>query len=177
MEDYEFTLVIDQRLTDDEIDALFDAGADDQTPERSQARTLLHFDRATDTLPHALVSALVDVERAGLTVSAIRTDDLVTPREIAARTRRSYEGVRLLAAGKRGPGGFPAPLQSEGWTLYSWSQVRDWFAHHPPGSARDAEDPSLEFDRVIAAADHLVRARALMRGVDLANGLDALLVA
>lgn len=85
--------------------------------------------------------------------------------------------MRLLAVGKRGPGGFPAPLQSEGWTLYSWSQVRDWFARHAPGSVRDTEERNLEFDRVIAAADHLVRARALMRGVDLARGLDGLLAA
>jgi hypothetical protein len=124
------------------------------------------------------------VEAAGLTVGSVRSEDLVTLREIAARTGRSYESVRLLAAGKRGPGGFPGPMSSAGWTLYSWAQVRPWFAHHIPAYPVDqelltAEQELLiaEHDRLIAAADHLVRARALMRGDRLADGLAALISA
>lgn len=41
----------------------------------------------------------------------------------------------------------------------------------------DQETETFESDRLIAAADHLVRARALMRGVDLAAGLAALVAA
>jgi hypothetical protein len=116
MSTYEFTFVVDHRLSEDEVDGLFD-GADDVTPEREQARTLLGFDREATSLAGALVSALRDVEAAGLTVGSVRSEDLVTLKEIAARTRRSYESVRLLAAGKRGPGGFPSPMSSAGWTL------------------------------------------------------------
>gem|GEM_PF-493863 len=176
MNTYEFTFVVDHRLNEDEVDGLFDR-ADDVTPEREQARTLLGFDRQATSLAEALVSALRDVEAAGLIVGSVRSEDLVTLKEIAARTRRSYESVRLLAAGKRGPGGFPGPMSSAGWTLYSWAQVRPWFAHHAPASSIDQDPLTLEHDRLIAAADYLVRARALMRGDHLADGLAALVSA
>jgi len=147
------------------------------TPEREQGRTLLGFDREAASLAEALVSALRDVEAAGLVVDSVRSEDLVTLKEIAARTGRTYESTRLLAAGKRGPGGFPGPMSSAGWTLYSWAQVRPWFARHAPASALDRELLTVEHDRLIAAADHLVRARALIRGDDLADGLAALISA
>jgi len=104
----------------DEVDALVDR-ADDVTPEHEQGRTLLGFDREATSLTEALVSALRDVEAAGLVVGSVRSEDLVTLKEIASRTGRTYESVRLLAAGKRGPGGFPGPMSSAGWTLYSWA--------------------------------------------------------
>ncbi len=173
---HEFTFVVDHRLSDDEIDVLFDR-LDDVTPEREQVRTLLGFDRAGESLAAALVSALHDVEAAGLVVGSVLSEDLVTLKEIAARTRRTYESVRLLAAGKRGPGGFPGPMSSHGWTLYSWTQVSEWLMRHYPSPVRGRELLTLEHDRIIAAADHLVRARALMRGNDLAADLAALLAA
>lgn len=176
MSTYEFTFVVDHRITDDEVDALFDQ-ADDVTPERERARTLLGFDRSAESLPQGLVSALHDVEAAGLVVSSVRSEDLVAPRQIAARTGRSYESVRLLANGQRGPGGFPAPLQTDGWMLYSWAQVRPWFARHYPRSDADRELLTIDRDRLIAAADHLLRARSLMRGDNLAAGLAALVAA
>jgi len=176
MRTYEFTFVVDHPLTDEEIDALFER-ADDVTPEQEQHRMLLGFDREAESLATALVSALGDVEAAGLTVGSVRSEDLVTLREIAARTSRSYEGVRMLAVGRRGPGGFPSPLESAGWTLYSWAQVRPWFTQHYPRPDQDTETETFEHDRLIAAADYLVRARALMRGDDLAAGLAALIAA
>jgi len=176
MKNCEFTLVVDHRLSDDEVDALFDR-VDDVTPEREFGRTLIGFDRKAASLAEALVSALRDVEAAGLIVSSVQSEDLVTLKEIAARTGRSYEGVRLLAAGQRGPGGFPSPMSSGGWALYSWAQVRPWFVTHAPESLVDDEPLNVEYDRLIAAADHLVRARALMRGDHLADGLAALLSA
>lgn len=176
MSTHEFTFVVDHRLSDEEIEALFDR-IDDVTPEREQARTLLGFDRAGDSLAAALVSALHDVESVGLAVGSVRSEDLVTLKEIGVRTRRSYESVRLLAAGRRGPGGFPGPMAADGWNLYSWAQVRQWFARHYPSSELDSELLTVEHDRLIAAADHLVRARALMLGDDLAAGLAALVPA
>ena len=176
MDAYEFTFVVDHRLSEEEIDGLFDR-ADDVTPEREQGRTLLGFDRTASSLAEALVSALQDVEAAGLIVGSLLSEDLVTLREIGARTGRSYESVRLLAAGKRGAGGFPGPMSSAGWTLYSWAQVRPWFSQNAPGSSLDKELLTTEHDRLIAAADHLVRARALMQGDHLADGLAALLSA
>lgn len=171
---HEFTLVLGRHPSDEEIDELFDAGCDDATPETTAADglALLRFDRDADTLAGALLSALRQVETVGLPVAAVQSDDLVTLREIASRTGRTYESVRLLASGKRGPGGFPPPLAAEGWALYSWSAVGPWFARHYPSVELDRQRLSTEYDRVIAAADHLVRARALLRDdQDLAAAL------
>lgn len=77
-------------------------------------------------------------------------------KEIAQRTRRSYESVRLLAAGKRGPGGFPAPMSTEQWALYSWTLVSGWFAEHYGSEEHN------RYDREIAAADYLLRARHMV---------------
>lgn len=172
MTTFEFTLLIDRELSDDEVEHLFDR-ADDVTPELGRGRTLLGFDRAADSLVDALVSALADVESLGLSASGVLSDDMVTLKEIATRTGRSYESARLLAQGKRGPGGFPAPISADRWAIYSWAEVRGWFAKNLPSTVHSGHEV-VEYDRLIAAADHLIRARALMRGDAQATGLTAL---
>ncbi|MDN5853766.1 MAG: hypothetical protein L0K86_13160 [Actinomycetia bacterium] len=159
---HEFVLVLDRRADDEEIDALFDAGCDDATPVREDGRTMLQFDRESESLVGALVSALYDVERAGLKVASVRSDDLVSLREIANRAGRSYESVRLLANGSRGSGGFPPPLSADNWVVYSWSQVGPWFARHLPETEGDHDYLNTPYDRILAAADHLVRAKAIL---------------
>ena len=49
--------------------------------------------------------------------------------DIARRVGRTRESVRLLVDGKRGPGGFPAPLGvvGEGIRVWPWSVVLEWF--------------------------------------------------
>ena len=172
MTTFEFTLLIDHELTDDEVEQLL-SRADDVTPELGRGRTQLGFDRDASSLVEALVSALADVEALGLTASGVLSDDMVTLKEIATRTQRSYESARLLAQGKRGPGGFPAPISADRWAIYSWAEVRAWFARCLPSSLHSGHDV-VEYDRLIAAADHLIRARALMRGDAHATGLAAL---
>jgi hypothetical protein len=163
MDRYEFTFMLDHALSDDETDTLYEAGGDDTTPEINQRAnsSLLHFDREAPSLGEALVSALHTVEAAGLRAVAVDSDDLVTLKDVAARTGRTYEGVRLLAAGQRGPGGFPPPMTTSGYALYSWAQVAAWFE-----ATFEEGAPAMpsHYDRVIAAADHLVRARALLAG-------------
>lgn len=168
---YEFTLVIDRPITDDEVDLLFAAGCDDASPEVDAVRTLLHFNRQHTTLVEAIASAVVDIEEAGLSAGGVGATDLVELPEIAVRVGRSRESVRLLAAGRRGPGGFPPARDG----FYSWTAVRAWFARYDPDAVGRPDDDTLEYDRIIAAADHVVRARALMGGH--ANDLVALLPA
>ena len=172
----EFTFVVDDVRNHDAVTALL-RGVHDVTVERGRGRTLLRFDREAASFADALVSALRDVERAGLVVGSVRHDDLVTLREIAARTGRTYESARLLASGERGRGGFPGPMSSQGWALYSWALVRPWFARQVRASTPDPEPRAVDRDRLIAAADHLVRARALMRGHDWAGRLADLVCA
>ena len=58
----------------------------------------------------AIISTVRDVEGVpGLRATGAGQEDLVSLLDIAHRAHRSREAVRLWAAGKRGPGGFPAP--------------------------------------------------------------------
>jgi hypothetical protein len=174
MSEDRFAFVVDHVLSEGEGNALR-GGVDGVMVERERARTMLVFDREAASLAEALVCALRDVERAGLVVGSVRSHDLVTLREIAARTGRTYEGARLPACGARGRGGFPGPMSSNGWALYSWAQVRSWFASPVRDRTLDREPQAVERDRLIAAADHLVRARGLMRGHDWADRLACLI--
>lgn len=154
---HEFVAHLDRQPTDHELDALFEAGLDDVTPEVGHGRAMLHVNREARTLAEAILSVVHQVAAAGLSVAGIGDDDAVSLKTIAGRVGRSYESVRLLATGKRGPGGFPAALASDGFSLYSWTSVSDWFdTHYQLGAT------ASEHARTIAAADHLLRARALL---------------
>ncbi|MER6991185.1 hypothetical protein ABT337_16575 [Saccharopolyspora hirsuta] len=158
MRNHEFTLILDREPDDAGLDALFEAGCDDGTVEIQTGVTLVHFTRDAPSLGRALVTAIQDCERAGFRVEGVQSDDLVPLRTIAERLGRTYESVRLLATARRGPGGFPAPLSSEGWSLYSWSQVADWSTRY-----LDARPAVNAFEIEIAATDHLVRARNMLQ--------------
>lgn len=160
MSHHEFTLVLDRTPTEDELDALYEAGLDDTTPEFGpRLAPMLHMHRDADSLASAIISAVSQAESAGFAVVGVRTENLVTLKTIGARTGRTYEAVRRLANGDRGPGGFPTPMSGDGYALYSWTEVARWFAEH-----YGIPDSTTQYDRIIAAADHLVRARRLMGG-------------
>jgi hypothetical protein len=151
----EFTAVLDRPVaTDEDHDRLFEAGLDDTSPEGS----LLHVHRRSESVAEAILSVVIDANKAGFTVVGLLNQDLVTLEQIATRTGRTYESVRKLRSGQRGPGGFPQPQSVGSFTLYSWSQVADWFRARlrVDLSANDAAD------QVLAAADHLLRARMLV---------------
>jgi hypothetical protein len=95
----------------------------------------------------------------------------VSLRDIAQSVGRTYESVRLLAAGRRGPGGFPAPLSAGQRALYSRAEVSAWFAIHYGTASAGA------YDRILAAADHLIRARRIMAGDERRAGMLKLVAA
>ena len=67
--------------------------------------------------------------------------------EIADRLERTRESVRLLITGKRGRGGFPAPISHsrDRGRLWRWSDVAEWL---------DALDPEeREAARFVTAAN------------------------
>lgn len=150
---YEFTLTVDRMPTDDEVDALFDLDEGDSTPEGGPSGAVVYVYREDTSLAAAIASGLRSVESVGLRVTGARSEDLVSLRDIAARTGRSYESVRLWAAGQRGGGGFPTPLSTGQWSLYSWAEVASWLGEH-----------DNEYDREIAAADYMLRARSMLAG-------------
>jgi len=58
-----------------------------------------------------VLSAIANIEEVkGTTVVRIADAGLASMADIAARTGRTRESVRLLISGERGPGGFPAPV-------------------------------------------------------------------
>lgn len=68
MSEWTFRLIIaGVELTDIDIDALFEAGCDDATFAKERDGSVLGlFDREADTPEAAVLSALVDVEAAGI---------------------------------------------------------------------------------------------------------------
>jgi hypothetical protein len=133
MKTFNFTLIFEglDELDEDAVGALFEAGCDDALFGERQSTPFGEFDREASDFSSAVLSAIHTVENVvpELRVARVEPDDLVTLSVIAERTERSRESVRLLASGKRGPGGFPEPLA---WIdaksrVWQWSNVAIWF--------------------------------------------------
>ncbi len=89
----------------------------------------IDFDRDAASLNEAVLSAVADVERVG-GVQLVRVVDagLAAMADIAARTGRTREGVRLFVLGACGAGGPPPVTDLMGWhRLWRWSDVGRWF--------------------------------------------------
>lgn len=161
MATHTFTLVLTGiAAIDSEIeDRLFEAGCDDALLGIRDGVVYLDFDREAESLTEAILSAIENVEGAVLEVKVVRVepDELVTAADIAQRTGRSRESVRLLAAGRRGGGGFPPPVRGmkSRTRLWRWAEVAEWLANHegtPP-------DPRAADARVIAAINGALELR------------------
>jgi hypothetical protein len=86
------------------------------------------FSREADDAVHAIVSAVEDVEMAGMAVAGV-AEDRVSLAEIAQRAKVTTASARYWAAGVRGPGGFPEPkVRRPRASLYSWAEVSAWLA-------------------------------------------------
>jgi hypothetical protein len=139
---YRFTLTLDgvDELSFGVVDRLYEAGGDDATLGTRCGTHFAMFRREAASPTEAIVSAIEDIEGAGigLWVMRIEPDEFVTTGEIAERAGVSREAIRLYAPGKRGPGGFPAPvagLQQKS-PLYRWSDVAAWLDRARSGSKR-----------------------------------------
>ncbi|MFA5786151.1 MAG: hypothetical protein WDA71_04065 [Actinomycetota bacterium] len=128
--EFEFTLVIDGDLTDgDIVDRLHDAGCDNATFGSVDGVGFGDFHREAGSFLEAVLQAIGQVEQvSGLRVLHVEPDDLVTMADAAGRLGKSREYVRLLVGGRRGRGGFPAPISHLGGRsrLWRWSEVAAW---------------------------------------------------
>lgn len=125
--EYEFTLVTRESIGDDEAEALYEAGCDDALVGTADGEGFIDFVRVGNDFADALRGALEQVAAVGLHTTRIEPDDLVTMAEIAERTARTRESVRLLISGERGKGGFPPPVSHHGRTrLWRWNEVAAW---------------------------------------------------
>lgn len=133
MKSFEFTLVLENKieLSDQLEDALFQAGCDDALLSSRNGITYLEFDRDAENLESAIISAIQEVEQAGLALSVKRVEpsDLVTSAEIARRLNRSKQAIQQLISGARGMGDFPSPIAgvTAKTMLWSWQEVTAWF--------------------------------------------------
>jgi hypothetical protein len=166
MTSFEFTLLVEggDLQTDESEDALFEAGCDDATIGLTAGVQYMQFDREARSLADALVSAITAVEKAVPSVQVVRVapDEYVTLAEIARRTGRTRESVRLLATGDRGPGNFPPPAAraEQRNRLWRWAEVARWFTDQLGEAVPTVPDAAL------SAVNGLLQARAALARLD-----------
>lgn len=131
---YTFTLIVDgpDLQSESNSEALFEAGCDDALVGRAGTLQYVDFDREAAALSDAVFTATEAIEGAvpGAIVIHLEPDDLVSMTEIAERTGRTRESVRLLITGERGPGRFP-PAATHFKTrnrMWEWHAVARWFS-------------------------------------------------
>lgn len=128
---YHFTLTLSgvTATTPGLEDALFANHCDDALVHFYGTSVYLEFDRESDSLQHAVLSAIHDVESSGLQVRVESVDStLVGLSDIAELTGLSRQAVALLKDGARGSGNFPGPVQrvKGNSPLWSWRKIVEW---------------------------------------------------
>jgi len=69
---HSFEIVVNEEITDEDADRLFEEGCDDCTPARSNGVNYVMFDREAPTREEAVTSAFEAIKRAGLTVKEVK---------------------------------------------------------------------------------------------------------
>lgn len=165
---FSFTIVTDDRGGSEEIaERLYPSCADACVGE-SDLIVSISFDRKARTFMEAAGSAIDDLAAGGCRAVCITSDDIVDLPEIARKTKRTREGVRLLIAGRRGPGSFPAtvyPDQREIMRFWHWPDVERWFAAYEkrPPVLEDHADDVAAINAALAFARLRSRAPAKLR--------------
>jgi hypothetical protein len=162
----QFMLRLNREVTDEEIEALYEAGCADASVETGPLGAVVDFTREAPTLAEALVSAVRDIEKvSGLRVIGVACDNMVTLAGIADRVGVTREAVRLWATGQRGPGGFPPPviMTPAGEKVWDWQQVACWLDTHPVQSPAQPIFVATGRLRTLCTADRVLAARNALR--------------
>lgn len=149
---FNFALVITPPSVDEETaaDILYGGSCDDGLFCVSSGVYEVDFDREAASLREAVLSAIRDVNGAGIGSRVVRVlpDDLVNASAIAERSGKSRQAVRFWQLGERGVG-FPPPKAIVGRSpVWSWLSVARWL--HGRG---DLDAGTVEAARVIAEAN------------------------
>ena len=161
---YEFVLKLNREISDDELEALYEAGLDDAGIETGPLGALADFSREAPSLAEAIASAVRDIEKVpGLRATGLQRDNMVTAADIASRTGVSREAVRLWSKGQRGRGGFPKPslVTTGGEKVWDWIQVERWLAGQKEQVETSAAENAMR--HVLATADRVLAARDALR--------------
>jgi hypothetical protein len=145
---------------------LYSVCGDGQLAGSEQGGTIM-FSREARNATEAILSAIDDSERAGLSVAGVM-EDLVTIEDIATKTGRSAQAVGHWTTGERGPGHFPVPVihRSSRIKLYSWAQVSRWLSDARLG---EVDPAAAEVAAAAAEVDALLRARQILRDAPTAQ--------
>jgi hypothetical protein len=159
MNTYSFSLVITRPEVDEETaaDTLYAGGSDDALFSVSGGVYELVFDRESASLRKAVLSAIKDVQKAGIGSRVIRVlpDDLVNANAIAERSGKTRQAVRFWSLGERAEG-FPAPIAVIGKSpVWSWLAVARWL--HERG---EIDDGVIKTAQVIAEINRKIEAAA-----------------
>jgi hypothetical protein len=176
---WSFTVLLEREPTDVEFEAMFDAGLDDSTIESGPDANFMHMDRVAPTLLEAITSSVRDLHAAGgprpIGVS-LEEGDGVTLSDISDRLggARTPESLRLLAAGKRGPGGFPRPLLDTGkLRISSWTEVATWLRD----TLGETVPERSEVAQILTLADNALRLLEAARAAGQSEHIQRLLSA
>lgn len=157
MREWNFTLLLNRAMieADDNLFAHLQEFADGDvgysTPADGRPTEL-----QCDVEAATLLEAIADVCRRIRLIPELRAvgakhDDVVTLGDAAQRCTRTRENLAQLAAGKRGPGGFPTPeWETPGTRFYSWAKIAAFL--------RDVMGDDIDgANRQIVWADQLLR--------------------
>ena len=130
---FNFTLTLSGVTSDTKglEDALYNAGCDDALLCFYGTAVYLEFDREAETLNQAVLSAIRDIESAGISARVESVDStLVGLSDIAELTGLTRQAIALLKEGARGSRQFPGPVQrvKGNSPLWHWRTVVDWLA-------------------------------------------------
>lgn len=134
-QEYDFALIVDGvgELNREVEDSLFNGGCDDATLSIQYGYLYMQFSRSADSYKDAIISAIKDVQRSGISARVVRVDEcnLVTASEIARRIERSRQLIHQYITAERGPGGFPPPYchLAESSPLWQWCAVSFWLVN------------------------------------------------
>lgn len=144
-------------MAGEHFDALQQGGCDDAVIGEREGSCFADFTRRAPNFAAAVASAIEELERAvpGAVVVRVEPDELVTSADVAARTGRSRESIRLYSDGRRRHG-FPPPVSWIGGRqrLWLWADVAAWFARE-----LDEQFPSNEAGQFVAALNAVLELR------------------
>ena len=160
---YTFALILNQPVTDELADELFDAGLDDAGIGNYGDAPAAEFDREAVSFLDAVASAIADVESVP-TMRVVRVvgEELVSQADIATRTGKSRQAVNHWIRRDAATSGFPAPAYG-GETrspLWRWADVAAWWAEN------GGPQVDTERHRVIELFNKVLETRSLVRSAE-----------
>jgi len=148
--EFDFTLGLNlSEISEQEVDALYEAGCSDATPSVQFGRVWMDFSRVAKSYKDAVFSAIRDIRKAKIGADVTRIDEcnLVTQAEIARKIGKSPQYIHQLMTGSRGPGGFPPPSchLGESAFVWEWCEVSHWLVENNIVKREAVEDSRVAY--------------------------------